>query len=751
MTDTAHGPNGAAYGESQPELETALAELRALANNVLLERLQFMRQAGISFGGARDLYEVLGYDRLITTKQYRDEYARGGIAKRIVEAFPKATWRGGVEVYEDDDPDVSTEFEKVWEKHLVKRLNVWSTLLRADILAGLSTYSVILIGAAGDLSTPLPKGRPEGLLYLQPFCGGGGPANNSRQQTTAMDADAMVFEYDTDSNSPRFGEPLSYQLRRVDVASAMLQRPVHWSRIIHVAEGCLDDNVYGQPTLENVWNLLMDLQKVTGGGAEAFWLRANQGLHLDVDKDMSLPDAQNAIASLKEQAELYKHQMTRWLRTRGVSVETIGSDVANFNQPAEAILTQIAGSKGIPMRILTGSERGELASSQDASNFMSQVQDRQTQYAGPMIVRRLASRLIEYGYLPTPKQYEVGWATVETMTEKEKAEGAKQWATTNQAAGEVVYTVSEIREHWHDMEPLTDEQKQEIADEAAEKIKQAQEAMAASQPTVDDPNALLDPDEDEDELRAAGGEGSGVVGHTSGKFPSNQGGGPVPDFKVPAFKGRAHARRAVDAILGGKKARKQFTRGMLKKLNVEDLQRLHAGYGAIGKKGPREFVRAELKLRTAEGDTWTADGLTTGPDAAQEDELVHVLAAALECGATEVVDAIVGVQRSLGAQDGHPFYGNQWTDGSSEGLLGPGARKRSDGGLEWSRRSSPDQEPPAALVETREKLTAAGFIKVDNQAFMQKDKDQYKHPDGRVATFSAFAHGGVVEYSIVIQ
>src|ERR1019366_8703222 len=101
---------------------------------------------------------------------------------------------------------------------------------------------------------------------------------------------------------------------------------------------------------------LDDLDKCTGGGAEAFWLRANAGLHLDIDKDMALPQAKDTVAALKEQAEDYQNQQTRWLRTRGVTVSHLGSNVANFSGPADAILTQIAGTRKMPKRILTGSE-----------------------------------------------------------------------------------------------------------------------------------------------------------------------------------------------------------------------------------------------------------------------------------------------------------------------------------------------------------------------------------------------------------
>lgn len=433
-----------------------VADFRAAAS-AILDRMRFARQNGLSHNGARNYYEVFGYDELVTTWQYRQEYARGGIAKRIVEAFPKATWRGGVELYEDEDPEASTPFEVAW-RGLEERLNVWSVLQRADILAGLSTYSAILIGAAGtNFEEELPRGSsPDQVLYLTPFFGGGGPGMNLRGRALAQDADCTIATFDDNAKSPRFGDPQTYNLKRTYMVAPALQRPVHWSRIIHIAEGCLEDNVYGVPTLENVWNLLMDLMKVTGGGAEAFWLRANAGVQFDIDKDMATPPSTDELDSLKQQAEDYRHQLTRMMRTRGVNINQLGSDVANFGPPADAILKQIAGSKGIPMRILTGSEMGTLASEQDAANFDSQVQDRRTGHAGPLIVRKLVDRLIDYGYLPKPKAYTVGWPVEENMDEIGKAALAKAMAEVNSVQQSVVFTEEEIREKCFDLEPLKD-------------------------------------------------------------------------------------------------------------------------------------------------------------------------------------------------------------------------------------------------------------------------------------------------------
>lgn len=445
-------------------------EMRAAASD-LLNRYQFLRQAGITFNGLRDLYEVLGYSRVLSTADYRDRYERGGISGRIVDVYPNATWRGDMELVEDEDPQTDTEFEQAW-KSLATRLKINAYLQRADTLSQLSQYAVLLLGASGELNQELPRGRgPDDLVYLQPYAGDGGPGmqtaggfgmRGSGGGATAVGyATAMIRSLVTDSKNPRFGLPEFYQLRRTDVGSQDMTMPVHWTRCLHLADGCLDNDVYGRPRLQRVWNLLDDLDKVTGGGSEAFWLRANQATSYNVDSDAQLSEPEKE--TLKTQAEEFQHQMRRFILTRKVKVESLGSDVANFANPADAIETQIAGALAMPKRILTGSEMGELASSQDRDNWKDQVNGRQTGYAGPYIVRPLVDRLIQYGYLPSPKKgplaYEVRWPHIQTLTEQEKSAGAKDWASTNQTNGSVVFTDDEIRDKWYGMEPLTPEQK----------------------------------------------------------------------------------------------------------------------------------------------------------------------------------------------------------------------------------------------------------------------------------------------------
>ena len=182
-----------------------------------------------------------------------------------------------------------------------------------------------------------------------------------------------------------------------------------------------------------------------------------------------------------------------------MNVQPLGSDVANFQSPADAILTQIAGARGIPKRILTGSEMGELASSQDRDNWKDQVNGRQTQYAGPYIVRPLVDRLLLYGYLPPPKaegQYEVVWPHIEVMTETEKGQIAQQMAAVNQAMGMPVFISAEIRDHAYKWEPLTDKQ---IDDEIALKEKATPKPPEPAEPPAAIASEKAEPEEAEDE------------------------------------------------------------------------------------------------------------------------------------------------------------------------------------------------------------------------------------------------------------
>jgi hypothetical protein len=399
----------------------------------LVNRARFSNIDGVTFGGKRDMYKALGYKRQLFPRDYRSRYRRNGVAARIVEAKPQDTFRGGGNLVETPDPMNVTKFEQAWYD-LDKRLRVWPTFQKADILTGIGQYGIILLGAPGRVETPLIKCAPMDLKFLVAYA----------------EDDAVVTEFDNDETSERFGLPLYYAIKRSDartpasVNTAVIGKKVHFSRVIHIAE-ILDDRTYGFPRLERVWNLLDDLEKVTGGGAEAFWKRADAGMQIALDPTMNL-DA-DEIARMKDETDDYIHGLKRVIRTRGVDMKQLGSDVANLAPSAEGIITQLSASTGIPQRILMGSEQAKLAAIQDRTNWDERIESRRAEYAEPFIVRPFITRMIELGVMPAPEtgDYSVAWSQIRTMDDGEKADLGNRWADINQKMGEDVVTANEIR------------------------------------------------------------------------------------------------------------------------------------------------------------------------------------------------------------------------------------------------------------------------------------------------------------------
>ena len=94
----------------------------------------------------------------------------------------------------------------------------------------------------------------------------------------------------------------------------------------------------------------------------------------------------------------------------------------------ERLLDLIAGTVGIPKRLLIGSERGELASSQDENNWAMTIAARHTHHAEPIILRPFIDKLISIQALPMPRfGYVVEWPNLLAQTEEEEAKTALLW------------------------------------------------------------------------------------------------------------------------------------------------------------------------------------------------------------------------------------------------------------------------------------------------------------------------------------
>jgi hypothetical protein len=247
-----------------------------------------------------------------------------------------------------------------------------------------------------------------------------------------------------------------------------------------VAEGLLDNDVYGEPRLKKVFHRLQDLEKLVGAAPEGYWQQATKGYHISEKENANLRDPED-FDEITEEMREFLHGFKRVITTSGVDVEELaGSTDIDPTNPFDIEISVIALKTGIPKRILLGSEKAELASSQDRKNWFDQIEVRQTQHAQPMILEAFIDRLVEYDILAPPRDgsYDVEWPNLWTPTKLEQAEIMEKKANAlNKASGGMPTSLmpkNMILERIFDIPP--DEQPDEI-DEGSLEVDETDEQV----------------------------------------------------------------------------------------------------------------------------------------------------------------------------------------------------------------------------------------------------------------------------------
>lgn len=390
------------------------------------------------FDERRDLNDECGYPATesLNAKSYQDLFDREPIANRAVEVLPKESWQVQPEIVEVAESDESTAFEQAWDG-LSRNLRgpkksfyqdeegspIWEYLLRADILSGIGHFGVILLGIndGKELREPADlslNGNPQKLLYMRVF----------------PESLIQITQLETDPNNPRFNQPIKYTLTFNDpninaqgsvIGMTTATKEVHWTRVVHIADNLESSEIFGTPRMRPVLNPLLDIRKVRASSGEMYYKGAFMGLSIETHPQLG-GDVDIDEEATKDVMEDYQNGLQRYIQSIGQTVKTLAPTVVDPTPHVRIHIEAVCIKLGIPIRIFMGSERGELASSQDDAAWNDRMKARQRNYITPRIIVPVVDRLIWLRVLPVPKGYSVKWPDLTSQSDTERATIAAQ-------------------------------------------------------------------------------------------------------------------------------------------------------------------------------------------------------------------------------------------------------------------------------------------------------------------------------------
>lgn len=448
-------------------------DTREWADKLVENEYYYRRQLHDQFKDPRrDIYEDCGYTKTqnITPEKLTDFYQRFSIATRVVDLPVDESWRKTPKVQEYGTKDnEETQFEKEWrnldsslsgEKSWFKTEEgspIWAYLKRVDRLSRIGQYGVMLM-EFDDVGKPKENGEDsDTITWADPIPGfedideKGYLALNAEETKdkikksglqliglrTFDQEHAEVQQWNDFTEGPMFGRPMTYKITIGDLETTTKnqtkglrerQVDVHWSRIIHVADGLTNSEYIGTPACRPVLNDLMDLQKIYAASGEGYWRTAFPGLSFETHPSLG-GKAKLDTENIKKQMQKFQHTFQRYLATAGGTIKSISGTVTALGDHVEDRIEAICIYMGCPVRIFKGSERGELASSQDKDSWDERMILRQVTYITPSIIAPFVNRLIAAGVLSEPKEgFEIIWPDLSALSKTTKMQLANQVA-----------------------------------------------------------------------------------------------------------------------------------------------------------------------------------------------------------------------------------------------------------------------------------------------------------------------------------
>jgi hypothetical protein len=254
------------------------------------------------------------------------------------------------------------------------------------------------------------------LLYLRAF----------------SETQAQIVRWESNPTSPRYGMPVMYLITMNDpskvnqysgVGMDKSSMYVHWTRVEHIAETLDSDNeALAVPVLQDIYNYCLNIEKINGASGEGYWKGAFHILAAETNPQLG-GDVEVDEAAVKRSLQNVEDGLQRSLLMKAMTLKSVAPTVTDPTPHIDNNVKLICITKGWPKRIFEGSERGELASSQDEQAHLERMENRQMYHIAPNIIAPFVNRCIAFGLLPEPKDgYQIAWAPLRKETPQMRAQ-----------------------------------------------------------------------------------------------------------------------------------------------------------------------------------------------------------------------------------------------------------------------------------------------------------------------------------------
>lgn len=394
-------------------------------------------------------WEQYGYKQTLDFKDFKDAYDRGGAGHGAVHKLLDGCWQKLPRIKQP-----KADKETAWETKVgtvLKGIKAWQKLRDLDRRNLIGHYSALIYRVADNKAVREPLVTGGKLVDLIP----------------CFEEQIKVTEWHTNLDDENYGTPKMFQYRSRPFAGAGTDnqgQPIDWqdvhpSRVQILAEGAVGDMFDGVPLLKAGFNALVDMEKLSGGGAESALKNSARTLSFKFDAGASPqvittnPDGTASTKTVREtindQTRALNRNQDAAIVTQGAEVTTLQTVVSDLSPQFGIAANLFAASVRIPFTVLFGQQTGRLASDEDKADFGARCASRQANDLTPMLeefVRRMqAAGIIDAG------DFEIEWPPVNAPSDLDKLTNlGKATAAMQQAfqAGltEPLFDANELRQ-----------------------------------------------------------------------------------------------------------------------------------------------------------------------------------------------------------------------------------------------------------------------------------------------------------------